>query len=409
MKNSRRSAYSGWRTLTVLLLVLAAGIGIGTRVAQRASANPARADALAAAGAAPIAIAPSAATASKGARLLRYAAGAPELASIRITAAEAVPMLALAPVNARIAYDEDVTARVNSPVSGRVVRMMAQPGDRVKRGAALAELDSPDLASAQSDLIKAEADELHKRQNVERTRALAASETGSRKDNESAEADLRQAVAETRRAAQRLRNLGSKAASADGAGRFVLRAPIDGLVVERQINPGMEVRPDMPGPLFTITDTGTLWAMADVSEVALGAVHPGQAIELEVDAWPGVRFAGVVRHVGEALDASSRRLQVRCEVANIGGKLKAEMFSRVAFLANAKATAVRVPNSSLLLDGLDNFVIVEQESGVFARRPVQLQWNGADMTYLKAGLQPGERIVSQGALLLASEFPSHAE
>ena len=406
MKISRRSAHSGWRTLTVLLLVLAAGIGIGTKVARHAAA---------------VAVAPSAAPGATvaaaasppvaGAGLLRYARDAPELASIRITPVEAVPLPALPPANAHLAYDEDVTARVSSPVAGRVVRLMVQAGDRVRRGAALAELDSPDLASAQSDLAKAKADEAHKRQSVERTRALAETETGSRKDNEAAEADLQQAVAETRRAAQRMHNLATSTATAtvSGSGRFVLRAPIDGVVVDRQINAGMEVRPDLANPLFVITDTAKLWALADVSETALNAVHVGQPVELEVDAWPGQRFAGVVRHVGAALDAASRRLQVRCEIANADGRLRAEMFSRVAFLSDTEATAIRVPNGSLVLNGMQNFVIVEQEPGVFARRPVQLRWSGPDTSYLSAGLRAGERIVSEGALLLASEFPARAQ
>ncbi|MBC7393277.1 MAG: efflux RND transporter periplasmic adaptor subunit, partial [Variovorax sp.] len=334
MKISRRSAHSGWRTLTVLLLVLAAGIGIGTKVARHAAAvtvaPSAAPDATVAAAASP----PVA-----GAGLLRYARDAPELASIRITPVEAVPLPALPPANAHLAYDEDVTARVSSPVAGRVVRLMVQAGDRVRRGAALAELDSPDLASAQSDLAKAKADEAHKRQSVERTRALAETETGSRKDNEAAEADLQQAIAETLRAAQRMHNLATATATVSGSGRFVLRAPIDGVVVDRQINAGMEVRPDLANPLFVITDTAKLWALADVSETALNAVHAGQPVELEVDAWPGQRFAGVVRHVGAALDAASRRLQVRCEIANADGRLRAEMFSRVAFLSDTQATA----------------------------------------------------------------------
>ena len=407
MNTSHRSSSPGWRTVAIAVLLLAAGIGIGTLVARRTAVASAPNASVAAAATATAAPAP-------GTGLLRYARDAPELAALRITPVEAVPLAALPPANARLAYDEDVTARVSSPVSGRVLRLMVQPGDRVRRGAALAELDSPDLASAQSDLAKAQADEAHKQQTVARTRALADGETGARKDNEAAVADLQQAVAETRRATQRMQNLvmattTTATATVSGSGRFVLRAPIDGVVVERQINPGMEVRPDLASPLFVITDTQRLWALVDVSETALAAVHAGQSVELEVDAWPGQRFTGVVRHVGAALDAASRRLQVRCQIGNADGRLKAEMFSRVAFLADAQATAIRVPNGSLVLNGMQNFVIVEQEPGVFARRPVQLRWSGPDSTYLASGLRAGERIVSEGALLLASEFSARAE
>jgi cobalt-zinc-cadmium efflux system membrane fusion protein len=347
------------------------------------------------------------ATPAKPSDELRYAPDAPEMNAIRIVTTENVPQPSGVPANGRLTYNEDVTARVSSPIAGRVMKMAAQIGDRIGKDGVLAEIDSPDLASAQADMTKASADQTHKKTALDRARELADSQTGSRKDLESAAADYAQAVAETARAGQRLRNLASHDQAV--AGRYVLRSPVAGVVVDRQINPGMEIRPDLANPLFTVTDPSRLWIIADVPEASLSGIRNGQAVEIEVEAWPGQRFKGTVKLIGATLDPGSRRVQVRCEIANPDGKLKAEMFARVAFLTGGNATAVRVPNTSLVLNGVENFVIVEREPGVFVKRKVHVSVNGLNTSYVSEGLRGGERIVSEGALLLATEFPNRAD
>src|SRR6185436_11784679 len=138
---------------------------------------------------------------------------------------------------------------------------------------ALAELDSPDLAAAVADLRKAEADEARKRYALERARTLYEGQVLAKKDMESAQADFAQARAETERAALRLRNLAPAGAREDN--RYVLRAPISGVVADRQANPGMEVRPDLPNPLYVITDPAKLWVLIDLPERDLPKVAPG--------------------------------------------------------------------------------------------------------------------------------------
>ena len=327
--------------------------------------------------------------------------------AIRLMTVANVPQPAGLPVNGRVTYNEDVTARVSSPVAGHVTKLRAQVGDRIGQDGVLAEIDSPDLASAQADVAKAAADETRKKSALERARALADSQTGSRRDLESAAADYSLAVAETARAGQRLRNLASQGQAV--AGRYALRSPVAGIVVDRQINPGMEIRPDLANPLFTVTDPSRLWIVADVPEAALGSIRQGQAVDIEVDAWPGQHFPGTVRVIGATLDPGSRRVQVRCEIANTEGKLKAEMFARVAFLTGGSATAVRVPNTSLVLRGTENFVIVEREPGVFVKRKVRVSINGLNSSYVAEGIANGEKIVAEGALLMATEFTTRAD
>lgn len=336
-----------------------------------------------------------------GTGILRFAAGAAQLAAIKIMPVEEHPVPLAEPLNGRIAYDENATARVSSPILGRVVKLDAMPGDQVKAGDPLLVLDSPDLAQAEADLAKARADESRKRQANERAKTLLEAGVIPRKDYESAEADLVQALAESQRAGLRLRNLN---AAADSAGRFSLRAPIGGVVADRQANPGMEVRPDLQNPLFVITDPTRLWVMIDLPERNLAKVEVGHPVSVEVDAWPGERFPGTVRRIGEVVDPTTRRIQVRCAVANPERRLKPEMYARVTLLADEHKRAPRVPNSSLITEGLYSFIFVEKEPGAFEKRRVRLGIQDRDYSYVEEGLKLGERIVVVGPLLLNSEL-----
>jgi cobalt-zinc-cadmium efflux system membrane fusion protein len=336
--------------------------------------------------------------------VLRYAPGSAQLSAISVKPVEVFPLPLAEPLNGRVTFNEASTARVSSPISGRVVELKAQAGDAVRAGGELAVLDSPDLAAAVADLHKAEADEARKKSALERAKMLYEGQVLAKKDLESAQADFAQARAETARAALRLRNLAPGSASEES--RYVLRAPISGVVADRQANPGMEVRPDLPNPLYVITDPARLWVLIDLPERDLSKVAPGQPVSVEVDAWPGERFRARIDRIGMVVDPATRRVPVRCAVANPQGKLKPEMYARVTLLADENRRAIRVPNTALVTEGLYSYVFVERSAGVFARRRIGLTVQDRDYSYLESGIDAGERIVVAGSVLLNSELES---
>jgi cobalt-zinc-cadmium efflux system membrane fusion protein len=337
---------------------------------------------------------------------LRYEPSSGQLSAIKVQEVKEFPVPLAEPLNGRVTFNENVTARVTSPISGRVVTLAAQVGDSVKAGDALAVLDSPDLGAAVADLRKARADEARKKPALERARALFDAGVFARKDLETAEADERQAQAETERAAMRLRNLAPEGGE---DGRYAVRAPIAGVIADRQLNPGMEVRPDLANPLFIITNPARLWVVIDLPERDLSKVAPGQPVSVQVDAWPDDRFPGRIEKIGEVVDPATRRVQVRCSLPNPERKLKPEMYARVTLLADENRTAVRLPNTALVTEGLYSYVFVEQSPGVFKRRRVQLAVQDRDYSYVASGVEPAERVVVAGAVLLNSELGAVAQ
>jgi cobalt-zinc-cadmium efflux system membrane fusion protein len=335
-----------------------------------------------------------------------FAPDDPQLAYLKIAAVDAGVLPVAEPVAGRIAYDETRTSRIASPVPGRVTGQRVEIGDSVRAGDLLAELDSPDLAGAQADARKADADVERKRLALARARMLLDADVLARKDFENADADYRQADAEARRARQRIANLHAGSAV---DGRFGLRAPIAGVVADKQINVGQEVRPDQANPLLVISDLRRVWAIADVPERVAAVLRRGQPVSVETDASPGRSVRGTIDRIGVAVDPVTRRVQVRCVLDNPDGRLKPDMFARIAFLdGSGAAHALALPNSALVTDGDDTYVYVQRAVGTFEKRRVHVALGGQQRSFIDTGLQPRERIVTEGALLLNAEGADHA-
>lgn len=300
-------------------------------------------------------------------------------------------------VTGRLGWDEDRTTRVYAPYAGRLERLRATVGQHVKRGDALADVASSDIGQAQADLHKAQADLSLARAALERARELADGGVIAGKDLQQAEADFARSKAEAARAQARLSQYGVASDAITQA--LTLASPIEGMVVERNGNPGAEVRTDVQGPpLFTISDPTQLWATLDVDETQLSAFRPGQALRLQSAAWPGASFEATVMWVGESIDPTTRTVKVRARVPNPDRRLKAEMF--VSAAAPLPSTLPAVAADAVFLDGRQTAVFVQRGPGRFERRAVQLQSGGPQTWLVTQGLAPGDRVVVSGGLYL---------
>ena len=307
----------------------------------------------------------------------------------------------------RLVWDEDVTARVFTPFAGRVRRVLVDAGQRVAIGTPLAEVESPDFGQAQADARTAETGLSLAESNLARLRELFDHGAAARKDVEAAEAERARAEAERSRANARLAACGATAGAVDGI--FLLRSPVRGVVVERNLTPGQEIRPDqmlanapqLYSPLFVLSDPARLWIEIEATESDLALLHPSQALEFTTDAYPGQVFQGTMERVSEGIDPTTHTLRARGRVDNASLKLKAEMFTRVRLPeASHAAAAVSVPAGAVILHEDRHFVFVEAPPGTFTRREVQLDGRGNGAVTISDGLHRGERVVTEGGLLL---------
>jgi len=305
------------------------------------------------------------------------------------------------PVTATLAYDETRTAKVSSPIAGRVTGDIAPLGARVQAGDPLASLDSPELGQAQADYVKAQADRNLAERNFRRQQDLFDHGVAPRKDFEQAQDDLSRSRSEEERARLKLANLGVKGSRTDN--RFTLHAPIAGEVTERTINPGMEVRPDLAAPLFVLSDLSRLWVWMDVFEKDIGLVHLGQQVLVRVQAWPDRAFPATVDYISRVVDDKTRTVRVRCVLPNPEKKLLPAMYASVEVLSDPTDLGFVVPLNSLFTEGESDWVYVAIDRDHYQKRPVTVGLRLKDKAVVTDGLKAGERLVVGGALLLRTE------
>jgi len=334
----------------------------------------------------------------------------------QVTAAKlVVEPLALQPVgglvvtSGRVTFDDLKVAHVISPVTGRVIRIEAQPGQRVKKGDTLAVIESPDVGSAFSDVEKAHADFISAEKDFKRQKELFDVHAGSQRDLEAAQGNYSKAKAELQRASKKAQLLRAGGANLGGQ-NYTLRAPIGGEVIARNVNPGAEVQGQYTGgsvvELFTIGELDTVWIMADVFEMDLGRVKQGTECLVKVVAYPSRVFQGAADWVSDTLDPSTRTAKVRCKIDNADRALKPEMYATAA-LSVDRQRSLALPRNAILHLGDQTMAFIELGKAPdgrirFERRPVSVNEElGGEYLPVVRGISAGERVVTAGAILLS--------
>ena len=309
----------------------------------------------------------------------------------------------------KVQFDDERLVRVHAPVTGRVLEVLARPGDVVAPGHRLLVLDSPDLGLAKSDYAKAVADVERSDKALRLTRELYDARAVAQKEVREAENDYRKAMAERERAASRLRTLGvmddhfgEVAERADSTTRIIVSAPRGGIIVERTVNPGQVVaygQSDTPVNLFVIADLSSMWIVADVYEPDVPKIALGQAVTVMLPCCPDQRYDGRVAYISDTVDKDTRTVKVRAVVPNRGRSLKAEMFVRVA-IATGDIHALMIPQSAVHREGSETFVLVEKGKDEYERRPVKLGAEVSGNVEVIAGVAPADSVVATGSILL---------
>ena len=310
-----------------------------------------------------------------------------------------------------VTLDDQRTGHIFSPVTGRVIGISAQLGQHVTKGQALALIESPDIGSAIADVHKAQADLIAADHDLKRKKDLFEQHAGSASDLEAAQDTYRRAQAEVERATEKERLL--RVGNADAVSQtFSLAAPVDGEVLMRNINPGIEVQGQYSGgtaqELFTIGELDHVWVIGDLYEMDFARVKVGTPASVTVVAYPGKVFSGVVDWVSGSLDPNTRTAKVRCNFDNVDRFLRPMMYATVQISVDQKK-ALAIPRDSLLRLGDLKVVFVKVGEGdglvKFKRMPVDVdEGESSQWLEVKKGLDAGQKIVTAGAILLAANL-----
>ncbi|HWF88669.1 MAG TPA: efflux RND transporter periplasmic adaptor subunit [Pyrinomonadaceae bacterium] len=333
------------------------------------------------------------------------------------------------PATGKILIPENHVAVIGPVNEGRIVRLYAGQGTRVRKGQKLADLESADIDQAEADYLKALADYENAvrssaaevklaQESYDRNKLLYEQKITAGKNLQSAEHDLEVAKAAgessvngTKAALTAARRhllilgineatIDSLAKKTDLAATFSLNSPIDGIVVERNATVGASVGTD--ANVFKIIDLSQVWIDANVFEKDLQRVKTGQEVKLTVPAFPQTTFTGRVIFVDSVVDPDTRTVKVRTEVANPDGRLKPDMFANVQIVTDVNRAAISIPQSAVLNDEGKSIVFVAEGDG-YKKRQVQPGIQNNDRVEIVDGLSAGDKVVVKGNYLLLEQ------
>ena len=311
-------------------------------------------------------------------------------------------------------FDPDRTAAVGPRVEAKVVRVLQDLGDEVQRGEPLAIMSSVELGQAKSAFLTARARLETAEASYEREQKLFEQEITSEAELLEARASYSEARADARAAAETLRLYGLTERQIEGIGsggsgrpfsQFALVSPMSGTVQQRDLGPGQSVSPSET-PIH-VASTDELWVMIDAYERDVPYLEEGLPVVLEVRSLPGKTFRGTTDWVSYELDPETRTLEVRARVDNVDGQLRAGMFGTARIQTESEVIYPVVPEEAVQQIGERQIVFVPGDKGG-EFRPVEVQTgeSAGGLVELRAGLQPGDVVVTSGAFDLKSALTS---
>jgi cobalt-zinc-cadmium efflux system membrane fusion protein len=309
-------------------------------------------------------------------------------AGLKTEAAAVRPVTRLISAAGEIEWNARRVVHLTARTPGRLERVLAVRGDRVREGQLLAEIYSSDYLARQAECLQAAA----------RARRLAG--------DASEEAPARAVLAGAR---ERLALLGVSAREIEAieeAGRprplLPVYAPLGGTILQGDAVAGDAV--ELGTSLFRLADPSTLWACLHIQEKDLRDLRAGAGVVLRTQAYPGEAFRGRLALIGDAVDPATRTIEGRVEIANPSGRLKAGMYVEGTTAAGGERQALVVPEESVQDDEGRSIVFVKTGERTFTRRPVEVGGRFAGAVEILKGLTAGETVVTSGSFLLKSEI-----
>ncbi|WP_235011782.1 efflux RND transporter periplasmic adaptor subunit [Bryocella elongata] len=315
-------------------------------------------------------------------------------------------------VAAHVETDARNIARVGSPVTGRIMRLLVFEGQQVRAGATLAVLHTTDLSDTQFAFVKASSLCNLAEAAVSRAGQLVSADVIGKAEVERRRAELVQASTEAASYRTQLLGLGmsetqihqlevSGKLSAD----YPVIAPKTGTLLKREVTIGQVVQP--ADPAFTIANLSTVWITANVPEEEAGVLHKGMAVDVLIPALPDLKIHGTLSYVSPIVDPATRTVEVRMDYNNSRGSLKPDQLANMTFTGH-KERKLTVPDAAVVRETNKDYIFVAEGQNRYIMREVSLGEDQDDHRVVLGGLRPEERIIIDGAFHLNNQRKQNA-
>lgn len=299
-------------------------------------------------------------------------------------------------LNGRVTFNQEQVARVFPIFGGTVTEVSAEIGDHVRKGDILAVIRSGEVADYEKQKKEAEQQLIIARRNLQSVQDMFASGMASERDVLQARQELSNAEAEEKRITEifSIYHLAGKSL-------YIVKAPVSGFIVEKNINKEMQIRSDQNDEMFVISGLENVWVMADVYESDISKVHENAPVQITTLAYPGKEFTGKIDKVYNMLNDESKTMNVRVKLTNENYLLKPGMFTNVSVISRSSDKQLpRIDSHALVFENGKNFVVTVDADGKLAVKEVEVYRQLSKECYLSSGVQEGDRILNKNVLLV---------
>lgn len=305
-------------------------------------------------------------------------------------------------LSGEVSFDENTVVKVFPNASGQIMEVKVSLGDKVSRGQVLAVIKSADVAGNYTDLTSADADVNIAKRTMDNAESLYKNGISSQREYEEAKQNYEKAVAMKEKISSLIAINGG--GHTQPGGIYTIVAPANGYVVEKKVNSGNFIRQDMSDNMFTISDLKDVWVWANVFEADIAKVKEGNTVKVTTLAYPDKVYDGRIDKISQVLDPVNKALRVKIKLSNPDFLLKPEMFTNVTVLNKEGAKTICIPSSAVVEENGRAFVVAYNSNCDLKVLPISILKVVGDKTYINAGVEPGQKLITKNALMIYDEF-----
>jgi len=315
--------------------------------------------------------------------------------TLKIDTVKKCQLISAITLTGSVDFDQDKQVNIYPLVSGNIQDIKVQLGDYVTAGQTLAIIKSSEMAGYSNNLVVAETNLTATKKQLAAAEDLFKSGLSSQLDVTTAQVNYDQAVAQLEMVKRVLAINGNST-----QGSFVVKAPISGFIVQKNVTNNTSIRTDNGANLFTISDLKNVWIQANVYESNISKVHLGDPVEITTLSYPDRIFKGKIDKILNVLDPSNKVMKVRIILENPGYALKPQMFTSVTVISQENQQALCISSKALEFDHSQYYVLRYSGGGSADITPVQVLSQFGDRTYLSEGVNEGDRLIASQVVLI---------
>lgn len=295
----------------------------------------------------------------------------------------------------KITADNNKLIEVYPIVGGNVTQVYVELGDYVHKGELLATIRSTEVASYESELENAKNDLLVAKNNYKVTQEMYAGKLAVERELIAAKSEVDKATAQLNRIKQTFKIYNIKPGAI-----YEVRAPINGFIIEKNINQDMLLRNDKTDNIFDIAEISDVWALANVNEIDIAPIRLGYPAQVSVLSYPDTTFNGEVDKIFNVIDPITQAMKIRIKLANKDYKLKPEMRAHITLAFDEDSYMLSVPSDAIIFDNNKTYVMIYQSKKQIETREIEVFRQVGNTAFISAGLKKNERIITHNQLLI---------